>query len=446
MNLIKYRMNPKKIRKLIIVIIALVVIFFVVKKTGLIGKNQTIEITTELAQRRTIIETVTANGKVQPEVEVKISADVSGEIIELFFKEGDEVKKGDLLVKINPDIYVSIRERAVAALNSSKANLANSKARLAQAKAQYINTEASFKRNQTLFKDAAISQSDFDAAQAAYDVAKAEIEAAQQNVLGTEYNIKSAEASLKEASDNLQKTSILAPVNGTISMLNIEQGERVVGTSQMAGTEIMRIANLKEMEVQVDVNENDIVRLNLGDTADIEVDAYAKRKFQGIVTQIANSAKTTGLSADQVTNFEVKIRILRTSYADLLDKKNPNLSPFRPGMSATVDVKTKIVKNALSVSIQSVTMREDSAISKINEKKETSSLDKREEIVFLLDNEKAKIQKVKTGIQDTKYIEILSGLKPNQEIILGPYMAVSKELKDGDLVKKEVKKEDSDQK
>ena len=262
--------------------------------------------------------------------------------------------------------------------------------------------------------------------------------------MGTEYNIKSAEASLKEASDNLQKTTILAPVNGTISMLNIEQGERVVGTSQMAGTEIMRIANLNEMEVQVDVNENDIVRLNLGDTAEIEVDAYTKRKFEGVVTQIANSAKTTGLSADQVTNFEVKIRIQRSSYTDLLDKKNPNLSPFRPGMSATVDVKTNTVTNALSVSIQSVTMREDSAIFSTNKKQESSTLDKREEIVFLLDKDKAKIQKVKTGIQDTKYIEILSGLKPNQEIILGPYMAVSKELKDGDAVKKEVKKDDSD--
>ena len=432
-------MKSKNIKKIIYLALGLIVVFFIGKKTGLIGGKKPIEITTELVTRRTIIETVTANGKVQPEVEVKISADVSGEIIELLVKEGDEVQKGDLLVKINPDIYVSIRERAIATLNSSKANLANAKARLSQAKAQFINTEANYKRNQKLFKDGAISQADFDASQAAFEVANSEIEAAKQNVLGTEFNIKSAEASVKEANDNLQKTTILAPNSGTISMLNIEEGERVVGTSQMAGTEIMRIANLKEMEVQVDVNENDIVRLKINDTADIEVDAYAERKFKGLVTQIANSAKTTGISADQVTNFEVKIRILRSSYQDLLNKKNPNASPFRPGMSATVDIKTNSAKNVLSVSIQSVTMREDS--SKTIDKQGLTDSDQREEIVFLFDKDKAIIQKVKTGIQDNKYIEILSGLNETQEIILGPYMAVSKELKDGDKVKKEIKKE-----
>lgn len=425
--------NP--LTKIIIGIILLFILLLIFKKAGWIGNKKSLAVTTEAVQRRTIVETVTANGKVQPEVEVKISADVSGEVIQLLVKEGDEVKKGELLVKINPDVYVSVKERAIASLNTSMANLANSKARLAQVKAQFINAEANNKRNQSLFNDGAISQSEFDASQSANDVAKAEVEAAEQSVLASQFSVKSAEASVKEAGDNLSKTTIFAPVSGTVSMLNIEEGERVVGTLQMAGTEMMRIANLKEMEVQVDVNENDIVRLSLGDTTDIEIDAYSEREFRGIVTQIANSAKTIGLSADQVTNFEVKIRVLRSSYEDLIKKGNEHLSPFRPGMSATVEIRTKTAINVLSVPIQAVTMREDSLSGSFPKNELTDDPDSNmQECIFIFDNGTAKKQNVKIGIQDSKYIEITEGVHEKQLVVSGPYITVSKELNDGDKV------------
>ncbi|NVO02596.1 MAG: efflux RND transporter periplasmic adaptor subunit [Bacteroidetes bacterium] len=455
---LKIKNKKKFYRYLIIGGVALVIILGIGKKKGWFGKNEMISVSTEIVTKRTIIETVSANGKVQPEVEVKISPDVSGEVTELYVKEGDEVKKGDLLAKINPDIYMSNLDRMVATLNTSKANMMNSQARLIQIEAQYTNAKASFERNEKLWKQQAISASEFDAAKAAFEVAKADVEAGKQTVKAAEYGVKSTAASLKEASDNLTKTSIFAPVSGTISKLSVEKGERVVGTSQFAGTEIMRIANLNEMEVNVSVNENDIVRVHLGDTALIEVDAYLNRKFKGIVTEMANSANTTGTSADQVTNFEVKIRILRESYLDLVSTKNPNLSPFRPGMSATVDIQTKTVYNVLTVPIQAVTTRDDttnvmdkkpmneegngdenaSTEKKKDEKKKSSEM---KEYVFMYVDGKVKMQKVKTGIQDNTYIQILEGLKEKQEIIAAPYRAISKQLKNGDAVKKVDKKE-----
>lgn len=412
--------------------VLLLIIFAIVK--GMQGPKA-FDVTTEKAEDRLIIETVIANGKVQPEVQVKISSDVSGEIIELNVKEGDQVKKGNVLVKINPDLYLSVRDRLAATLNTAKANVANAKARLAQSKAQFINAEAAFNRNKTLHQQGAISQAEFDAAKSQYEVAKAEVEAAEQSVIAAEYNLKSAEASLKEANDNLQRTTITAPVDGTVSMLNVEKGERVVGTTQMAGTEMMRIANLAEMEVKVDVNENDIVRIKLGDTADVEIDAYLGRKFKGVVREIANSAKVTGLSAEQVTNFEVKVRILRSSYEDLINKEKPHLSPFRPGMTASVEIKTSYVNNALSVPIQAVTTREDT--SKVKPGKVSQEELNREnsfECVFVYQEGKAVMKKVKTGIQDSKYIQILSGIEAGEEIITGPYTIVSKQLKDADKV------------
>jgi len=419
-----------------------------------------IKVTTEKAERRTIIETVSANGKIQPEVEVKISPDVSGEIVELPIKEGDQVKKGDLLVKIRPDTYQSNLERMEASLNTSRANLSNTKARLAQVKAQFVNAENSYKRNKKLFDQGAISQADFDLATAAYEGATADVEGAQENVKASEFMVKSSEAALKEANDNLSKTTIYSPVNGTVSKLSVELGERVVGTSQMTGTELMRIANLNEMEVSVDVNENDIVRVSLNDTTLIEADAYLDRKFKGIVTEIANSANTLGMSSDQVTNFIVKVRILRESYQDLLNE-NTTLSPFRPGMSATVDIQTQTGTNLLSVPIQAVTTRMDSTIEqktkKGKEKEEDEELVvkniledqkkknkenvKPEECIFVYEDGVAKLIKVKTGIQDNNYIEIKQGIKDGQEIISGPYGAVSKLLKD-DI---EVKKVDKDE-
>lgn len=430
----------------IVLVLILAVALAVARKKGLIGKEDTIEVTAEEAVKQSIIETVSANGKIQPEVEVKISPDVSGEVVELYVKEGDQVKAGDLLAKIDPKIYASNYDRMMAGLNSQKASMANSMARVAQVKAQFINAEASFNRNQTLFKQNAISASEFDAAKSGYEVAKAEVNAAEQSVKAAEYSVKSAEASLKEASENLYKTSIYSPVDGTISKLNVEKGERVAGASQFSsGTEILRIANLAVMEVIVSVNENDIVRVAINDTALVEVDSYLNRKFKGIITQIATSANVAGTSVDQVTNFDVKIRMLPASYADLTIKGQAAASPFRPGMSATVDIQTERADNILVVPIQAVTTRSDSALrqDKTRNKEEKAPVKEitadpvnspAPEYVFVVEDGKAKLKAVKTGIQDNTYIQILEGLTAGEKVISGPYRAVSKTLKDGEKV------------
>jgi len=450
----------KNLIRIGIAILILVIIgFAIARKKGWIGGDNLTKVSTELVTKRTIVETVSANGKIEPEVEVKLSPDVSGEVIELYVKEGDKIAAGDLLAKINPELYISSYDRSVAMVNTQRANLANSNARLSQVKSQFINAKATFERNEILYKQQTISQAEYDGAKAAFEVAKAEVNAAEETVKAADYSVKSADASVKESKENLSKTSIYAPVSGTISKLNIEKGERVAGASQFSsGTEILRIANLASMQVNVSVNENDIVRVHLNDTALIEVDAYLNRKFKGIVTEISTSANVTGVSADQVTNFEVKIRILPDSYKDLLKAGQENLSPFRPGMSATVDIQTKTVQNVLTVPIQAVTSRSDTTDTK---EKKAEAADKAgdnvvtnsasdeskkkdvsfKEFVFLYENGKAKMVVVKTGIQDNTNIEILTGLKDKQEVITGPYRAVTKKLKDGDAVKKVDKKD-----
>jgi HlyD family secretion protein len=452
--------NKKKIVRYIIIAFVLLLVFVIVaKKKGWIGSTTETLVSTDFVTKKTIIETVSANGKIQPEIEVKISPDVSGEIVELYVKEGDQVKEGDLLAKINPDFYLSSLDRMSASVNTSKANLANSKASLTQINAQFENSKASYTRNEKLYKQGVISESEWDAAKSAYAVALANVEGAKESVKASEFTVVSAQASLKEANDNLTKTSVFAPASGTISKLNVEKGERVVGTSQFAGTEMMRIADLKEMEVNVSVNENDIVRVKIGDTAAIEVDAYLNRKFKGIVTEISNSASSTATttSIDQVTNFDVKIRILRSSYSDLVTVNDTSSSPFRPGMSATVDIQTKTVVNVLAVPIQAVTAREDTTKKEVAKTKEsTSSGDdyenvtkkeaaakesELEEFVFIYKDGVVKKQKVVTGVQDNTYIEIISGLNLKDEVVVAPFKAISKTLKDGDKVKKVDKKD-----
>ena len=419
-------MNKKKSKLLpyLIAFAAVVIIVLIVgKKQGWLGKDFEIKVATEVVKSRTITELITANGKVQPETEVKISPDVSGEIIDLFVEEGDEVEQGKLLVIIKPDIYIQALNRAEASLNSSKA-------RQAQAEAKLIESDLAFKRSKTLFQQQAIAQSDFESAEAAYKVALSEVKAA-------EFSVRSAEASVEEAREQLVKTKIYAPMNGTISKLNVEKGERVVGTNMYAGTEMMVIANLDKMEVKVDVNENDIVKVAKSDTALVEVDAYMGRKFKGLVTEIANSANTTGASADQVTNFNVKILLLKDSYSDLIDSLKENLYPFRPGMSATVDIQTETRKNVISVPIQSVTTRV------IDENADTTSLKKeeKEEIIFVYIDGKVYKKRVKPGIQDKDNIEILEGIKENDEIVVSPYNAIAKTLKDSMAVEKVEEKE-----
>ena len=441
------------LRNTIFIIVALLLLLIIGKKTGIIGRENNTKVTAEEVIKRTIIETVSGSGKIQPETQVKISSDVSGEITEMMVKEGDVVKKGQLLCRIRQDIYISSLERVEASVNSSKANSAQTKARLIQSKAQLTNAESLYNRNKLLFDQGALSQQDFEASKAQFATAKAEVEAAQQTLAAADFNIKNTEASLREAQTNLERTSIYSPVDGKVSKLNVEKGERVVGTAQMTGTEIMTIANLNEMEVSVDVNENDIVRIKLNDTANIEVDAYLYRKFKGIVTEVANSANTVGTSADQVTNFTVKIRILRDSYLSLIPKDNPQYSPFRPGMSATVDIQTDKVFNVLSVPVQAVTTREDTASFGVKEKKknkeevsQTSDNQKQKEekvieYVFLIKNNKAVLTAVTSGIQDNNYIEIKTGIAVKDEVITGPYKVVSKTLKNKTPIEK-VDKED----
>jgi HlyD family secretion protein len=420
------------------VLLLLLLLSVFAKRMGWIGAEDALKVYTEKAERRDIVETVSANGKVQPEVELKITADVSGEITQLDVREGQVVKKGTLLCRINPEVYTSNLERAEAAVNTSKANLLNSKSRLTQAQAQYQQSEQNFNRNQKLYDDKVISPSEYDNIRSAYEVAKAEVEAARQAVSASAFNVSSAEAGLKESRENLNRTSIYAPVDGTISSLSKEKGERVVGTNMMEGTEIMRLANLNEMEVSVDVSETDIVRVSEGDTADIEIDAWLGTTFKGIVTEVANSSSSAASmpATDQVTNYTVKVRILRESYAHLVNGKPSNYSPFRPGMSATVDIRTRTTSGTLSVPIQAVTTRDTSA-----SKNQPAGNEKVDEVVFVIVDGKAVLRTVKTGIQDNQYIQISEGLKEGEEVIAGPYSAVSKSLANEQAVQV-VKKED----
>jgi HlyD family secretion protein len=382
------------------------------------GKYKEVEITKiELID---IIETVAATGKIQPEVEVKLSSEVSGEIIELPIKEGQQVVKGDLLVKINPDLVQAI-------LSQSQAGLQTVRAQLAQAEAGLKNAKLNYDRNKSLFEKGVISKSEWDRS-------VTDFESSQAGVQSAYYNVQSAVANVKQSRDNVSRTSIYAPMSGTISKLSVELGERVVGTAQMAGTEIVRVANLNNMEVEVDVNENDIVKLAVGDSTIVEVDAYLKREFKGMVTEIANSAETT-LSADQVTNFKVKIRILPESYKDLTEGKPESYSPFRPGMTATVDVITNKKNNVIGVPISAIVIKTDTSSSKKLEIKETTSANSEKfECVFVKNGDEAKLRVITTGIQDDSNIEIPSGLSEGDVVITGPYNTVTKTLKNGDKV------------
>lgn len=413
------------------IIFGVIIVLMVLSSKGVFGSREELkEVEVAKVDEITIIETVSATGKIQPEIEVKVSSQVSGEIIALPVKEGQIVKKGDLLVKINPDIYTS-------GLNRTVSNYAGTKAGLSQADASFKEAQASYERSKSLFEKGIISRADWDKAIAAFEVAKANKQSAY-------YNVQSANASVVEAKDNLGRTTIYAPADGTISVLNVELGEKILGTQQMAGTELLRVANLNNMEVEVDVNENDIVKVNIGDETNIQVDAYLKKEFKGVVTSISNSA-STGTTADQVTNFKVKVRILKESYQDLLEGKPATYSPFRPGMTATVDIITKRKEKIIGVPISAVVVKSDTLPKSILDvpdedeaaktEKVKSKSDKKLECVFVKVKDKARIRVVKTGIQDDTNIEILTGLKKGDEVIIGPYNTVSKDLNSGDKVK-----------
>ncbi|WP_111685008.1 efflux RND transporter periplasmic adaptor subunit [Winogradskyella tangerina] len=425
--------------KTVKIILGVVVLFIVIliggKSMGWFGKKGNFkEVTVKEVALKDIVETVSATGKIQPEVEVNISSEVSGEIIELPFKEGQDVKKGDLLVRVNPDLIQS-------ALNRSQATYQNVRAGLEQAEASLRQAKADYERNKTLFEKGVISKATWDQSVAAYETA----EAARNSAY---YSVQSSAASVNEARDNLARTTIYSPMSGTISSLSVELGERVVGTQQMAGTEILRVADLTNMEVEVDVNENDIVKVSIGDSTIVEVDAYLKKEFKGVVTEIANSAAGT-LAADQVTNFKVKVKILEESYTDLTEGKPESYSPFRPGMTATVDIITKTRKDAIAVPISAIVIKTDTSSTKKPFKVSTEASDepKKEEekfeCVFINDNGKAKLRVVETGIQDDTFIEVVSGLSKDDKIITGPYNMVSKTLKPGDLIEDKNKKSEA---
>lgn len=414
-------MKKKKLLWIIVAVVLLIVFLIVGKKAGWFGKSgdfKEVEITQISAMD--IIETVAATGKIQPEVEVALSSEVSGEIIELPVKEGQTVEKGDLLVKINPDLIQ-------AAVSQSQAGLQNVRAQLTQAQASEKNAKLNFERNKSLFEKGVISKAEWDKSVADFDMAQANSKAAF-------YSVQSASANVKQSVDNLSRTTIYAPMSGTISKLSVELGERVVGTAQMAGTEIVRVANLQNMEVEVDVNENDIVKVAVGDSTIVEVDAYLKREFKGIVTEIANSAESA-LTADQVTNFKVKVRIVPQSYKDLIEGKSESFSPFRPGMTATVDIITNTKKNIIGVPISAIVIKTDTTDTKKTYTIETTTAtDEKFEAVYVKEGEIAKLRVVKTGIQDDSNIEIISGLKEGETVITGPYNTVTKSLKAGDKV------------
>lgn len=439
----KNKSATKKLLKLLgILLFAMVVLAVVAKTAGWLDSSSgEIEVETETAKLRTITQMVSASGRIQPEAEVIIRPDVSGEIIELNVKEGDFVREGDLLLRIKPDLY----EARIDELN---ATLLTQQSRMEQARANMLQAEAEFKKNEQLYDRSLISELEFLQVKNNYEAQKANLKAA-------EFQIESARAQLRRAEEELQQTVIRAPKDGTISRLAVEQGERVLGQAQTAGTEMMRIARMEQMEVVVDVNENDIVNVALRDTSIIEVDAYPNRTFEGVVTEIANSADVTGSgSADQVTNYKVKIRVttphnldqssermLAQSDSDIeIPEDSPN---FKPGMSGTVDIKTQTVYDVVSIPIQAVTVRDfadDESSDSENEENETSDDENRSEeedfrrVVFLNNNGIAKRVEVETGISDNTHIQIMSGVDAGDEVITGSYRILSRELKDGDPI------------
>jgi HlyD family secretion protein len=441
----------KKLLWTIISLVVLIVVFVTLKKTGVIGKEDGLTVSAEKAAMRTIIETVNASGKVYPEIEVKVSPDISGEIVELNVNEGDSVTKGQVLARIYADIYSTQRDQVAAGVNQARAQLANSSASIVGLKATLDNAKQVYDRQLKLYNDKVTSRQEFEQAQQAFRSAEANYNGAKEGLKGTQAAISGAEAQLARANKDLSRTTLVAPMNGIISLLAVKKGERVVGTAQMAGTEMMRVADMRSIEIRVDVGENDIPKVKIGDTAVVEVDAYTNRKFKGLVYKIANpitSAASAAGGSSEVTNYKVHIRLLQSSYQDLLVAGNS--FPFRPGMSASADIQTKTKVNVLSIPLNAVTTRDKSeakagASSSKEEKKEEAApttdkksleADDSEEVVFVLqkDNRVKKV-KVKTDIQDLNFIEIVSGIAAGDQVITGPYNTVSKLIKDSSLVK-----------
>jgi HlyD family secretion protein len=442
-------------------VVALLLFVVIGRSAGWIGKSKELEVDVAKVKRVSIVEKVSASGTVQPVTEVKIAPEVSGEIRELVVEEGDSVRRGDLLVKIRQDTWLSQLERAEASLNQQRANVKSAEASLSRAEATYTRAEQDFKRQEKLWSEKVIAEADWQLAQQNFRVAENDLKSARQSLEAARYIVRSSEATVREANENVRLTSVTAPMHGIISKLNVKKGERVVGAATMTGTELLRIADLNVMEVRVNVNENDIVRVHQGDTAIIDVDAYSSqnKEFKGLVTLISNTAKDK-LSADAITEFEVRILILQSSYEDLI--KEGNRYPFRPGMTASVDIITKRKENVLSVPLAAVTTRNPEKDKKIGSPSGPSDNDDRPRVqnedqrkaekksedkvvVFINDKGTAKMIEVKTGISDYDNIEITEGLSDSVEVVTGPFLVVSKRLKDGEKIKP-AKKDKEDKK
>lgn len=434
---------------LVVVIIGLVV----AKKKGWIGEEEGVKVAVEKVRQRTIIETVNASGRIYPEVEVKVSSDVSGEITELTVIEGDSVKRGQVLARIYADILSTQQQQASAVVSQQQFQVANVEAQIAGLQSAVDVAQANYDRQKRLLTDKVISQAEFEQAENQLKTAKANLNAAIRSKAASEASVRSAQANLNRASKDVSRTTIVAPMDGVVSLLNVKKGERVVGTAQMAGTEMMRIADMRRIEIRVDVTENDVTKVNIGDSAIITVDAYINRKFKGIVYQIASSQTgavnvtgATSSTTSEVTNYKVFITLLPESYADLIDPERPNKFPFKPGMTANADIQTVTKNNVISVPLNAVTTRDKKEGKDKEEKRssddalmtnEGSEEDTKDVVVFVYDAAKKWVKKriVKTGIQDTRYIEIREGLKPGEEVVAEPYNAISKVLKDETVVR-----------
>lgn len=443
-------MKKKKVLWIIVSLVALIVLLIVLKKAGVLGKEEGIKVAVDKVVQKTIIETVNASGKVYPEIEVKVSPDVSGEIVELTVEEGDSVRRGQILARIYADIYTTQRDQAAAVVNQQQATVENSKAQLSSLKSALDLAQKTYDRQKKLLDEKVISRAEFEQAENSLMAARANYNAALQGIRSGQAGVASASASLSRANKDLSRTVVTAPMDGVVSLLNVKKGERVVGNSMMAGTEMLRLADMSKIEVRVDVGENDIPKVHLGDSALVEVDAYNTRKFKGVVTKIASSSVSAGaataISTNDVTNYKVYIRLLPESYADLYDPSRPKNFPFRPGMTASADIQTRSKANVMAVEINAVTTREkgtDKVADKASDEnengennEETNSLSTDlDEVVFVLQPDgKVKKVTVTTGIQDINYIEVTSGLKMGDTVIVAPYNVVSKTLKEGTKV------------
>lgn len=440
----------KTLKWVIIALVLLLAVLYILKRTGVVGETPGVKVSTEKVTKRNITESVNASGKIYPEIEVKLSPDISGEIVELNVQEGDSVKKGQVLARIYGDIYAIQRDQAKSVVSQQQAQVANASAALGALQAQLDQAKKTYDMQKQLYDEKVISKNEFNTAEAAYRSAQANYNAAKQGIRSSQASVQGAQAGLEKANKDISRATLIAPMNGIVSLLNVKKGERVVGSSMMAGTEMMRIADLNSIEVRVDVGENDIPKVHLGDSALVEVEAYSNRKFKGIVTQIASSnngaASQGGQSSTDVTNYKVYIRLLLQSYQDLIDPTKPKSFPFRPGMSASADIQTRTHESRLAVPINAVTTRDKNdttgatALTKngdqTNPANTTTNIDDLEEVVFVLQpDQTVKRVKVRTDIQDINYIEILSGLKEGDEVITGPFQQVSKDLKNGVKVK-----------